>query len=212
MLQKFYGERLRAWQTLFVRKRFEHSVRASVHASARPTTRPLPVLPGTIKVVDYPVFAFRFPIMCFNGFEFICLRNLFLGLGISNLIFNISFQGLNYSCLDISQFAVLVGPCGRRKIWVITVWQITTYRVVRDQRAWTNNCICMDFSIMRMLETLDLNSPIQRTSQRVKRTSASRVMVWCVQSLACFARSLDRSFDRPVDRSVARSLGRSPNR
>ena len=64
-----------------------------------------------------------------------------------------------------------------------------------------------------MLERLVLKSPIQRTSQRVKRTSAARVIVrcdrWLARSFGRFAGSLARSLDRSVDRSIDRSFGRS---
>ena len=60
-----------------------------------------------------------------------------------------------------------------------------------------------------MLERLFLKSPIQRTSQRVKRTSANEL---CCDSLD---RSLDRlvaSLDRLLGRSIARSIARSNTR
>ena len=64
-----------------------------------------------------------------------------------------------------------------------------------------------------MLERLVLKSPIQRTSQRVKRTSAARVIVrcdrWLARSFGRFAGSLARSLDRSVDRSIDRPLTRS---
>ena len=66
---------------------------------------------------------------------------------------------------------------------------------------------------MTMLERLVVKSRIQRTRQRVKRTSAARVMVWFGRSIARsfgrFARLLARSLDRSLNRSVARSLARS---
>ena len=65
-----------------------------------------------------------------------------------------------------------------------------------------------------MLERLVFKSPLQCTSQRVKRTSAARAMVSfgrsVARSLDCsIARSLARSLPRPLIRSLTRSLVRS---
>ena len=64
-----------------------------------------------------------------------------------------------------------------------------------------------------MLERQVLKSLVQRTSQRVQRTSAARVMVPFGRSLSRsfgrFARSIDRSIAWAIARSLARSIARS---
>ena len=61
-----------------------------------------------------------------------------------------------------------------------------------------------------MLERLAFKILIQRTSQRVKRTSAARVMVSFGRSIArSLGRSIDRTIARSLDRSIACSLARS---
>ena len=54
---------------------------------------------------------------------------------------------------------------------------ITCFDLFEGPAGVKNKLICMDLSIKNMLERLVLKSPIQQTSQRVKRTSVARVMV-----------------------------------
>ena len=72
--------------------------------------------------------------------------------------------------------------------------------------------ICLDLSLMSMLDLLVLKNLTQCTSQRLKRPSGAEVMTCSLSLDRSVARSLGRSVARSLGRSVARSVARSLGR
>ena len=73
-----------------------------------------------------------------------------------------------------------------------------------------NSFVWLDLSLGSMLEVLVLKDAAECTSQRLKWTSGSQVMIIFGRSVARpLARSLDRSLDRSLGRSTARTIARS---
>ena len=104
---------------------------------------------------------------------------------------------------DKTLLAVVVGPCGRRQFWKITIsscltcWREKSYPTTRLE--WW--CDAVDRSVGRSLR------PIVRSIDRLIGRSLDRSAARSVA--ASFASSVDRSLDRSLRRSLGRSDARS---